>query len=63
MIVLIMATKDNRLVPNRAIHPGEILREELRERGIKQKDFAQSIGVQATHLNEFIKVSLIKAEN
>ena len=50
-----MATKDNRLIPGRAIHPGEILREELRERGIKQKDFAQSIGVQATHLNEFIK--------
>ena len=50
-----MATKSNRLVPARAIHPGEILREELQERGIKQKDFAQAIGVQATHLNEFIK--------
>jgi HTH-type transcriptional regulator / antitoxin HigA len=50
-----MATKSNRLVPVRAIHPGEILREELRERGIKQKDFAQQIGFQATHLNEFIK--------
>lgn len=50
-----MATRSNRLVPSRAIHPGEILREELQERGIKQKDFAQSIGVQATHLNEFIK--------
>ena len=50
-----MATRSNRLVPARAIHPGEILREELQERGIKQKDFAQSIGVQPTHLNEFIK--------
>lgn len=50
-----MATKSNRLVPVRAIHPGEILREELQERGIKQKDFARQIGVQATHLNEFIK--------
>lgn len=50
-----MATKSNRLVPVRAIHPGEILREELQERGIKQKDFAQLIGVQAPHLNEFIK--------
>ena len=50
-----MATRSNRIVPARAIHPGEILREELRERGIKQKDFAQVIGVQATHLNEFIK--------
>ena len=50
-----MATKSNRLIPARAIHPGEILREELQERGIRQKDFAQTIGVQATHLNEFIK--------
>ena len=50
-----MATKSKRLVPARAIHPGEVLREELLERGIKQKDFAQMIGVQPTHLNEFIK--------
>lgn len=50
-----MATKSNRLIPARAIHLGEILREELQERGIRQKDFAQTIGVQATHLNEFIK--------
>lgn len=50
-----MATNNNRLTSNRAIHPGEILREELKERGIKQKDFAKAIGWQATHLNEFIK--------
>ncbi len=34
-----MATKTNRQVPARAIHPGEILREELKERGITQNDF------------------------
>lgn len=50
-----MATKSDRLVPARVIHPGEVLGEELRERGIKQKDFARLIGVQPTHLNEFIK--------
>lgn len=50
-----MATNNNRLTSNRAIHPGEILREELKARGIKQKDFAKAIGWQATHLNEFIK--------
>lgn len=50
-----MATKNNRPVPARAVHPGEILREELLERGIKQKDFAQQIGVHVTYLNEFIK--------
>lgn len=50
-----MATRSNRLVPARAIHPGEILHEELQERGIKQKELAKLIDVQPTHLNEFIK--------
>ncbi len=50
-----MATSSNRLVPVRAVHPGEILREELQERGIKQKELAQMMGIQPTHLNEFIK--------
>lgn len=50
-----MATNSNRLTPARAIHTGEILREELKERGITQREFALSIGVQPTHLNEFIK--------
>ena len=31
------------------------MREELLERGIRQKEFAKTIGVQPTHLNEFIK--------
>ena len=34
-----MATKNDRRVPARAVHPGEILGEELKERGIKQKEF------------------------
>lgn len=50
-----MAKKSNRLVPVRAIHPGEILRDELQARGILQKDFARAIDWQASHLNEFIK--------
>ncbi len=50
-----MATRNERLVPFKATHPGEILREELLERGIKQKDFAEQIGMQPTHLNAFIK--------
>ncbi len=39
----------------RAVPPGEILREELRERGIKQKDFAKMVGMQESHLSELIK--------
>lgn len=50
-----MATRGDHPIPVRAVHPGEILREELQERGLRQKDFAQQIGVQPTHLNAFIK--------
>lgn len=39
----------------RAVHPGEILNEELKERGIKQKDLAAKIGIRPSHLNELIK--------
>lgn len=50
-----MEKKDKKLIPYMATHPGEILGEELKERKITQKAFAESIGVQPTHLNEFIK--------
>lgn len=50
-----METKNNRLVPFQATHPGEILKEELAERGITQKAFAAQTGMSATHLNELIK--------
>ena len=36
------------------IHPGEILREELKERGIKQKDLAKGIGMEPPHLSALI---------
>ena len=39
----------------RAVHPGEILNEELKERGIKQKDLAAKTGMLPSHLNELIK--------
>lgn len=38
-----------------ATHPGKILMYELEERGISQKDFAQQIGMQRSHLNELVK--------
>lgn len=50
-----MGTRNDYIAPAKAVHPGEILREELRERGIKQKDFARMAGVQPTHLCEFVK--------
>ena len=40
--------------PFSPIHPGGILKEELRERGIKQKTFAEMIGMQPSHLNALL---------
>ncbi|MBQ4355902.1 MAG: HigA family addiction module antidote protein [Bacteroidales bacterium] len=37
-----------------AIHPGEVLKEELESRGISQKDFAKAISVSYTMLNEIL---------
>ena len=44
----------NDAVPFYAVHPGEILREELKERGIKQKVFAKNVGMEASHLSALI---------
>ncbi len=38
-----------------AIHPGEMLKDELEARGISQKDFAELTGIPTTQLNEIIK--------
>ena len=46
---------DDRITGFRAVHPGEVLNDELKERGIKQKDFAAKIGILPSHLNELIK--------
>ncbi|MBR6903926.1 MAG: HigA family addiction module antidote protein [Bacteroidales bacterium] len=46
---------DSRITGFRAVHPGETLAEELKERGIKQKELAQAIGILPSHLNELIK--------
>lgn len=49
-----MSIKLSNLTPSIAIHPGELLKDELESRGIKQKEFSELIGVQATQLNEII---------
>jgi HTH-type transcriptional regulator/antitoxin HigA len=46
--------QNDKSIPYRPIHPGEILREELNARGIKPSDFALQIGVQPDFLNAFI---------
>ena len=37
-----------------AVHPGEMLKEELESRGITQKEFARTIAVSYTMLNEIL---------
>ena len=36
------------------VHPGDVLGEELKERGISQKEFANRIGMQPSHLRALI---------
>lgn len=42
------------IIPARATHPGEILREELRERGIGQEEFARKIDMETFVFDDFI---------
>lgn len=37
-----------------AVHPGMMVKPELKERGISQKDFAKMLGIQASHLSEVL---------
>lgn len=50
-----MGTNIKQLIPAIAIHPGEILKDELESRHIKQKNFAMLTGIPQTQLNEIIK--------
>ena len=50
-----METRNETIIPYRPIHAGEILREELKERGISLNEFAYQIGVQPNYLNKFVK--------
>jgi len=51
-----------RPIPN-PVPPGEGIKEELKSRGISQKEFAKTIGMQPSHLNELIKGKLTITEN
>ena len=50
-----MATKNEKVVPWIATHPGTILKYELEERELSQKEFAQMIDMQTSHLSELIR--------
>lgn len=50
-----MATRNENSTPWMATHPGTILKYELEERELSQKDFAVLIGMQKSHVSELIK--------
>ena len=43
------------IIPHRAIHPGEILWEELKARGISREAFAEQLGMPRSRLNELLR--------
>lgn len=45
------------LTPAVAIHPGEILKDELTDRGMSQKEFVELSGISQTQLNEILESS------
>ena len=44
----------NRYVPRRAVHPGEILNEEIKARGMQKKEVAKALGIPQSNLSEYI---------
>ena len=44
----------NDLIPFRPVHPGAILKEELKSRRISQRGFARQMGVPVSQLNEIL---------
>ncbi|MDO5760351.1 MAG: HigA family addiction module antitoxin [Bacteroidota bacterium] len=50
-----METKNKEITPCMAIHPGDILADELEARGITQKEFASKMGMFPANLNKIIK--------
>lgn len=49
------AKRINTFDPDWSVHPGEILLDELEERGMSQSELATRLGVSAKHVNRIIK--------
>jgi HTH-type transcriptional regulator/antitoxin HigA len=49
-----MATRNENPAPFMAVHPGMMIKPELEERGISQKEFAKILGTQPSHLSEVL---------
>lgn len=49
-----METRNDRLHPFMAVPPGAIVKSEISERGVSQKQFAEMLHIQSTHLSEIL---------
>lgn len=50
-----MVTINKSFVPIKAVHPSEIIKDEMQARGLKQKDLAQRLGMLPPNLNSILK--------
>lgn len=53
-MTLTMATINENPAPFIAVHPGMMIKPELDERGISQKEFAKMLNTQPSHLSELL---------
>ena len=53
-MILTMATRNENPAPFMAVHPGMMIKPELDERGISQKEFAKMLDTQPSHLSEVL---------
>ena len=50
-----MATIDERIIPIEAVHPTELIIDEIKERGISRKDMATRLGMQPSNFSRMLK--------
>lgn len=50
-----MATIDERIIPIEAVHPTELIIDEIKERGISRKDMAIRLGMQPSNFSRMLK--------
>lgn len=50
----VLNSKGKEIFTDVSLHPGEILQDELESRGIKKTEFAQMLGMKASHFSELL---------
>lgn len=45
----------NKYIPRRAVHPSEIIKEEIKARGMSKKEFAERMGMKASNVSRLLR--------